>query len=279
MIAKFTAWRLARQAALPRGKSWMLRVICSGLCCLLSTGICAPENAVELIGHRGSSYTAPENTLASANLAWQEKADAVEIDIHLSKDGKLMLSHDGNVKRTSGVDINISDATFTVLRRLDVGSWKSSDYAGERMPTLQEALSTIPIGRKLFIEIKCDKKAVPVLQRVLDVSGRRKQVVIIGFDLDTMAAAKAAMPDVPVYWLSGSPVDENMIASVKENKLNGLDLHYSVITADAVKAIKAAGLGLYAWTVNDPVEAARLVSLGVDGITTDRPGWLRNELK
>lgn len=256
----------------------MLRVICSGLCCLLGASICTSSNAVELVGHRGSSYIAPENTLTSFQLAWKEKADAVEIDVHLSRDGKLMVSHDGNTKRTAGVDMNISDATFATLRKLDVGSWKGSQYKGEKIPTLEEVLATIPAKGKLFIEIKCGKEAVPTVKSAIDQSGHRRQVVIIGFGLDTMAVAKAAMPDVPVYWLSSSKVDEDMITSAKNSNLDGLDLYSSVITPDAVKAIKAAGLGLYAWTVDDVAEARRLTELGVAGITTNRPGWLRREL-
>ncbi len=104
---------------------------------------------VEIIAHRGCSYIAPENTLAAINLAWELNADAVEIDIHLTSDKKIVLSHDPNTKRTAGVSYDIAKTPLGVLRHLDVGRWKGAEYAGERMPTLSEALATIPQNRRM----------------------------------------------------------------------------------------------------------------------------------
>src|SRR5262245_4724666 len=95
---------------------------------------------VEIVAHRGASYDAPENTLASLKLAWEQKADASEFDVFLSKDGKIVVIHDADTKRTAGVDKKVVSQTLDELRALDVGSWKNAKFKGEKIPTLDEML-------------------------------------------------------------------------------------------------------------------------------------------
>ncbi len=114
------------------------------------------------------------------------------------------------------------------------------------------------------------------------------QVVIIGFDLETVAESKKQI-DVPTYWLKGTdkdkkteqwiPHDPKLIQMVKDKGLDGLDVHFAGVTEEFARAVKTSGLEFYVWTVDDPAEAMRLVKLGVDGITTNRPDWLREQLK
>ncbi len=99
---------------------------------ILISGLCFGQ--VEIIGHRGASYLAPENTLASSELAWSLGADAVETDIYLSKDNRIICSHDANTKRTTGVNLVIKETTSKELRKLDAGSFKDKKYKGE-LPT------------------------------------------------------------------------------------------------------------------------------------------------
>ena len=269
--------------------------ILTTLTILLLLGAITPRVAccVEIIGHRGASYSAPENTLASVNLAWKRGADAAEIDVYLSKDRRIVALHDSTTKRTGGQNWKVGDRTLAELRTLDVGSWKSKDYAGEKIPTLEEVLATIPDGKRLFIEIKCKAEILPELQQVLEASGKLPaQTVIISFDFDTVAAAKSRMPELAVYWIHGtspkrdkltgrltSPPSE-LIQRCRQAGLNGLDIAYdSQLTKRIVAEIHRLGMGLYVWTVNEPEDARRLVELGVDGITTDRPGWLREQLR
>ncbi|MCA9017815.1 MAG: glycerophosphodiester phosphodiesterase, partial [Planctomycetaceae bacterium] len=121
----------------------------------------AAFSAVEIIGHRGASYDAPENTLASVNLAWQRNADAVEIDIYLTKDGKIVAYHDKTTKRIGGRDQAVNEQTLAELQTLDVGAWKNEKYKEERIPTLTQILKAIPAGKRLFIEIKCGPEVLP----------------------------------------------------------------------------------------------------------------------
>jgi len=242
---------------------------------------------VEIIAHRGASYLAPENTMSSVMLGWEKEAD-VEVDVYMSKDKQIVVIHDASTKRITGTDLKVKETTSEELRRLDFGSFKGKDFAGEQLPFLTDVLDAIPPGRKLYVEIKCGKEVLPSLKKLIIESGKISQVVIIGFDLETVTKSKE-MLDVPTYWLRGTekvketkqwiPHDPELVQTARNNGLDGLDVHYAGVTREFVDAAKAAGQKLYVWTVDDPDEARRLVSLGVSGITTNRPEWLREQLK
>ena len=246
------------------------------------------SSQVEIIAHRGASYLAPENTVASANLAWDKQADAVEVDVYLSQDGRIVVIHDKTTKRTGGVELEVAKSTAGRLRQLDVGSFKSEAYAGERIPLLEEVIATVPPKRQLFVEIKCAADVLAPLEKTIDASGKRDQIVIIAFDQDTIKAAKKQMPDIPAYWLVGTRKDKeteewiphsaSLIDELVGTEVDGLNVHWAGVTKEFAQAVRSAGLGLYVWTVDDPAEATRLVKLGVQGITTNRPGWLRGQL-
>ncbi|UCD49477.1 MAG: glycerophosphodiester phosphodiesterase [Phycisphaerales bacterium] len=264
------------------------RIRSAGVWIAMSLVLTGCNSKTELIAHRGASYLAPENTVASAKLAWDKKADAVEVDIYRAQDGKVVVIHDKTTKRTGGEELEVATSTAEQLRQLDVGSFKSQTYAGERIPLLEEIIATLPPQRRLFVEIKCGPEVLWPLQTVIDASGKRDQIVIIGFGLDTVKASKKLMPDLPTYWLVGTKKDEEteawiphsatLIDDITGTGLDGLNVHWAGVTKDFAQDVRDAGLGLYVWTVNDPVEAARLAKLGVAGITTDRPGWLRSQL-
>jgi len=244
----------------------------------------------DIIAHRGASYLAPENTVAAAKLAWWKKADAVEVDVYLSADRQVVVIHDKTTKRTAGgEELDVATSTAEQLRQLDVGSFKSDTYAGERIPLLSEIIATVPPEKKLFVEIKCGPEVLAPLEEAIDAGGKRNQIVIIGFGLDTVKASKKRMPDLPTYWLVGTQKDKEtkawiphsttLIDDLAGSNLDGLNVHWAGITKEFAKSVHAADLGLYSWTIDDPIEAARLTKLGVQGITTNRPGWLRKQLK
>lgn len=266
----------------------MKHTIVLGLLSLFIMCMAGCTNSVEIIAHRGASYLAPENTMASVMLGWEKDAD-VEVDVYLTKDNRIVVIHDKSTKRTAGdPDLKITESTSDELRRLDVGSFKSQEYAGEPIPFLEDIVKTIPRGRKLYVEIKSEKEILPHLSKLLTDSGKMSQLVIIGFDLETVTASKK-MIDVPTYWLKGTekvketeewiPHDPQLVRTAASNGLDGMDVHYAGVTKEFVDAAKASGQKLYVWTVDDPEEAMRLVELGVAGITTNRPEWLREQLK
>lgn len=256
------------------------------LSCLFLVSAPGCRGPVEIIAHRGASYDAPENTMAAVKLAWQKQAH-VEVDVYLSKDNRMVVIHDASTKRTTGTDLKVKETDSQVLRELDAGSFKASRFAGERIPLLAEVIESVPPRQKLYIEIKCGKEILPHLRQLILDSGKMSRIVIIGFDLETMAESKKRI-DVPTYWLKSTekvkkteqwiPHDPKLVQMAQDKGLDGLDVHFAGVTEDLVRAAKAAGQKLYVWTVDDPDEARRLVTLGVDGITTNRPDWLREQL-
>jgi glycerophosphoryl diester phosphodiesterase len=248
--------------------------------------------AVEIIAHRGASQDAPENTVASFKLGYEQGADADELDIYLSRDGEIVVMHDKTTKRTAGTDKPVVEQTLAELRALDAGKWKDAKFTGERIPTLKEALATVPAGKRMFIEIKCGPEVLLPLQKLLkDSPLSRDQLVIICFQEATLRKARPLFPDLQIHWLVSWPKDkegqppvakprvEDLIATAKEAGFSGLNLESAFpIDKTFVDKVTAAGLKLYTWTVDDPKLAASLTAAGVTGITTNRPAWLREKL-
>lgn len=248
-----------------------------------------PTYALEIIAHRGYSAIAPENTVAAFNLAWEKGADSCELDLYLSADDNIVLHHDTDTKRTTGIEGKVIEKTLAELQKLDAGSWKGEAWKGEPIPSLAEALATLPEGKqRFFLEIKDTPRAVPVLARELEEwKDRADQLCIIAFDREVAREAKKAMPWLAVYRLSSGetkdemPVDlAQLILDTKTDGLDGLNLGLKFDWTPAhVEQIRTAGLGLYVWTVNQPEEARRLAALGLDGITTDDPVMVRESLR
>lgn len=258
-----------------------------------SLAMSASAGATEIIAHRGASHDAPENTLASNKLAWEEKTDAVETDIYLTSDGKIIASHDKNTKRTTGRDMVIVKSTFDALRKLDAGSWKGARFAGEKLPTLAEQIALIPAGKRMFVEIKTGPEIVPALARCLAKCGADKRnITVICFNYESLKEVRKQLPELPTLYLAGykkpserkpgakpQPTITEIIKLAKDASFTGLDLQSTwPLTPADVRKIKEAGLQLHIWTVDDPEVAKHWIKLGALSITTNRPGWLREQL-
>jgi glycerophosphoryl diester phosphodiesterase len=246
----------------------------------------------EIVGHRGASADAPENTLSSFKLGYKENADADELDIHLTKDGKIVVIHDYDTKRVAGVNKKVVDQTFDEIRTLEIGKfgkWKDKGFS-EKIPTLDEVLALIPDGKKLLIEIKVHTEILPALAQTLANSKvKPEQTIIISFNLDAVEGAKKMFPNRKAFWLRGYSKDkktgklpdlDEIITQAKKAGVDGLDLEYKFPLDEAtIKKIKAAGLECHVWTLDDAVKGKELIKAGVDSITTNRPGDLRKELQ
>lgn len=235
---------------------------------------------VEIVAHRGASHDAPENTVAAFREAWKQGADGAELDIYLTSDGYIVASHDKDTKRTAGIAVPIAASTLKELRSLDVGAWKGEEFAGETIPTLEQMLEAVPEGKKVYIEVKCGVEIIPELMRKLEAFDRpASRTPIICFNADVIAEAKRRRPDRPAYWLSDlkdGKTAESLIARAKEIGADGLDLKAGPeLDAAFAAKVREAGLRLDVWTVNDPELARRMASIGVQGITTDKPQALR----
>jgi glycerophosphoryl diester phosphodiesterase len=259
---------------------------------LLSGALPVPLFATEIIAHRGASHDAPENTLAAMKLGYAQGADGGELDIHVTKDGKLVVLHDYDTKRVAGVDRKVADQTADELRKLDAGNW--GEWAGkgfsEPIPTLDQVFPLVPSGKKLVIEIKCHEEALPPLAELLGRSSLKPaQTILITFHYEVAEAAKKMFPDREVYWLHDYKQDKqtgqypdlnDLIARAKKAGVDGLNLNHNFpLDAESIKRIKSAGLKMYVWTLDDTAKAKRLIAAGVDGITTNRPGTMRRELQ
>ncbi len=244
--------------------------------------------STEIIAHRGASKIAPENTLTSVRLAWELKADTVEIDVHLTQDKRVVVIHDTSTKRTTTGNLTISETLSTELRKLDAGILKSKKFSGQKIPFLEEIISTIPQNRRLFIEIKCGEEIIQFIKKIIIESGKLSQTALIGFNLETISLAKKFIPEIPAYWLIKTarnrftrktiPYNQDIILLIKEKNLDGVCVHYNGMTEEFAEKIISSGLKLYVWTVNSLDEAIRLLKYRVHGIITDRPGWLLNNL-
>ena len=248
-------------------------------------------HAQMIVAHRGASEIAPENTLSAFKLAWKLGADAIEGDFYLTRDRRIVTIHDDNTQRTASVDRKVVDSTLEQLKQLDVGSWKSSTYRGERIPTLEEVLDTVPVGKKIFIEIKCGPEIVPLLRESLTNSHLAPtQTIVISFQEGVIRDVKMQIPAIKAYWVNGykqdkettrwSPTVTDILATLRRTGADGLDTQANrdVVDEKFVQAIRGAGYELHTWTIDEPADARHFQQLGVDSITTNRPRLIREQL-
>ena len=256
--------------------------------CIVATG-----EAQMIVAHRGASFVAPENTLAAFQEAWKQKADAIEGDFYLTKDGHNVCMHDKTTERTTAglSKLKPADSTLDQLRDLDVGSWKHEKYAGERIPLLEEVLATVPQSGKILIEIKCGPEIIEPLRVILEKTTLRpEQIIIICFDEEVVKQAREKMPQFKANWLTSykqnkltgkwSPDASKVLKTLKSTKATGLGTQGrdEVVTAEFVRNIRTAGIECHVWTVNDAAQAKRYAELGFDSITTDKPAEIRKAI-
>ena len=244
---------------------------------------------ISFIAHRGESFIAPENTLAAIKLAWTNNADGVEIDVRLSKDKKIVVIHDMNTKRTSGLSRRVKSHSIESLKKLDVGSWKGKKWLNERIPTLKEILENVPSSKFVMVEIKSSIAILPLLKKLLGKTHlKNSQIKLAGFGLKKMSLIKKALPQFEVYRIKRVDRENiilnsyrlnRLIKSSKKNNLDGVSLSYSRwLDKKKIERIKSSGLKVYVWTVDSPPKALRLINSGIDGIISNKSTWLRDKL-
>ncbi|PKP10168.1 MAG: glycerophosphodiester phosphodiesterase [Bacteroidetes bacterium HGW-Bacteroidetes-4] len=234
-----------------------------------------------LIAHRGASIEAPENTLTAIKRAWEQGAKRVECDIHLTSDKRVVLIHDADTLRVSGVMKIIRKTTLAELKLLDVGSYKGDEFKNERIPELSEVLPTIPIDGRLVIEIKCGTEVLPFLKAVLSEAGvNNNQIEFIAFNRKTLALSKQWMPEVHHFWLLDLDYGQSflwrfislssLIRITKKQGFSGVNVWAGkALSQKFIFTFHQAGLKVYCWTVNDAKQANELYQNGIDAITTD----------
>lgn len=249
-----------------------------------------PTHIPLIIGHRGASREAPENTLESFQRAWDQGADGIEADFRLTADGRIVCMHDDTTKRTTGINLNIAGSTLNDLRRLDAGSWKGAIRSGAVIPTLDEVLAAMPNGTRLFIEIKCGGEIITPLKELLRASGMSlERIRLLTFSAPLIAQLKQHLPEWHACWLSDyrhsiltdgwKPSRESVLDTLLHSGADGLaSANRAILDQDFVHLLRKRGKELHVWTVDRPADARYLCGLGVDSIMTNRPGWLRQKL-
>jgi glycerophosphoryl diester phosphodiesterase len=248
-------------------------------------------SAQQIIAHRGASHDAPENTLAAFRLAWEQGADGIEADFHLTSDGRIVCIHDDDTERVAGRRMVVKDTPCEVLRGLDVGSWKDPRWAGERIPIIDEVFALVPGGKKIFIELKTGPEIVAPLAEAMAASELSpRQMVIISFNSQTVAECKQRLRTIKVHWLTSyeetedgawKPSVTEIAETLRQSGADGLGTKAVPEYVDEAFLNHLRGAGMrefHVWTVNDPVTARWYRQLGTWSITTDRPGWLRGQL-
>ncbi|MCU4164371.1 glycerophosphodiester phosphodiesterase [Carboxylicivirga caseinilyticus] len=243
-----------------------------------------------IIAHRGESFDTPENSLKAINKAWNEGAEAVEIDVHLTSDNHIAVIHDANTHRTGNRKIKISESTLKEIKTIDIGIKYSKKYVGERIPSLEEVFNTIPKNGKLIIEIKCDKKIIPHIVELLKKhENTEKKIEFIAFNLNTLSKLKEKLPnykmlwllDLDYYWPSWLVIGNKgrILRKLKKNNLDGINCWAGKkLNKRFIFFFKNHNYAVYSWTVNDPLKAKELLNNGIDAITTDRAAWLKQQL-
>jgi glycerophosphoryl diester phosphodiesterase len=245
-----------------------------------------------IIGHRGASYDAPENTITAYKLAIEQGADGFEGDYWLGAGGHILDLHDKDTKRVAGKKLDVTKSAFKQLRALDIGTWKDPKWHAERMPTLDEVLAIVPAGKKVFLELKSGPELVGPMSKVIAASHvSPEQIVLISFKADAIAECKKQMPHIKSLWLVGMekkkdgtppPSVEEVAATLKRINADGLDAQGNpdYFNAAFIKRLNELGCREFSvWTIDDPKVAKLYADLGAWSITTNRPGWLREQLR
>jgi glycerophosphoryl diester phosphodiesterase len=230
-----------------------------------------------VFGHRGAKAYAPMNTIPAFELAMQQGAHGVELDVHRSKDGYPVILHDFEIDETTNGSGHITAMTLAELKALDAGSWFSAAYAGVQIPTLDEVFEAV--GRQIFVNVEIKSESVEtdgVEQVVADCIRRhnmQQRVLLSSFNPMTLMRFRALLPAVPVGFLFEEEYVFEARSAMNDSGFTyeAYHPHHPLIDEALVAAHKAAGRIINTWTVNDPQRAVELVKLGVSGIITDNP--------
>lgn len=230
---------------------------------------------VLVVAHRGASSVAPENTLAAFHKAIDFGADYFELDVWLSRDDSLMVIHDDSLHRTTDGSGPVADFSYAELMQLDAGSWFDPTFAGERIPTLKQAL--LPAKENdsgVCIEVKSSAEGiVERIYQLVEKLSMANRVVLFSFDANQVAEGKRLNPNVPALYLVGDMVLTDIDKA--------LQVHADAIGAGGeinkalIDAAHQRGLEFWKWTVNDADDMRRLIGMGADAIITNYPQRLR----
>ena len=230
-------------------------------------------NQVVVCAHRGASGTHPENTLAAFREAIRLGVEMIEFDVGQTRDGHSVLLHDGAVDRTTGGSGEVGSLTLAEVRELDAGGWRGAEFAGERVPTLAEALELIPSDIELNVHVK--PYAPDLAALVADVIGQLRQAraphnAFIASDHHVIQRVAALAPEWSTCYLAGMRKDDYIDTSRQLGCLI-LQPRSSIVTPEFVRRAHELAMRINVFCADTQEEMLRLMNLGVDGILTNYP--------
>lgn len=231
------------------------------------------DRSVLVFAHRGASASRPENTLASFRRAGEEHADFVELDVQESSDGVVLVAHDRDLMKVARSPLQIWSSSAQQLREVDIGSYFSTEFKDERVPTLAEALEVCKGVSRMNIELKDYGKSQYLEERVVELveaAEMQKDIITMSLNQRMVENMKRLRPN----WTAG------LLAAKAIGEPSGLPFDFLAVesrmaTRSFIRTAHAAHKPVYVWTVNDPQRMVRMIGLGADGLITDRPALAR----
>lgn len=243
----------------------------------MGTGTLSGKPAV-VSCHRGYSAAAPENTLPAFQAAIDCGASFAELDVQMTKDGVVVVTHDTNLKRCTGVDANIYDLTFEQARQLDAGSFFSEEFAGTPLPTLEEVIQLCKGKIKLNIEIKQNGHSPELEKETVRIILENEFVdscKVTSLNYESLCKVKEAAPQIKTGYILAVGVGNYYDLP----NLDFFSVETTFITANMVKAIHQRGMEISAWTIDRETDARKMINLGVDDLITGDPKMVQSILE
>lgn len=225
------------------------------------------------IAHRGASGVAPENTLPAFDLALDCGADGLELDVHMTRDGVLVVVHDATLERIAGRPDFVADMSLRELQQIDAGAWFGG-FAGPSIPTLDEVFHRYRGRTRYFVELKDPELYVGIEAELLRLVHEHRlggRVVVQSFSSASLQTVAAQVPVVRLY-PEGVPIATTLDETAAY--AYGIGPCASDVDRELVRRAHARALAVFVYTVDSPDERASLAAAGIDGIFTDFPGHL-----
>ncbi len=247
-----------------------------------------------IIGHRGASAVAPENTLASFALAVETGADGVEFDVRLARDGVPVIIHDETLQRTASIQKRVADVSTAELQQMNVGSWFSRSkkattdkFAAERVPTLEQLFDLFASNDALlYLEMKCVPSERTQLAAtccgLITEHSLRERVIVESFDLAGIEVVKNIDPGIRTAALfepkfsnaSSLLTGQRLVDRAKSARADEIALHYKIASRRLISKAQLNGLTVVVWTVDNPDWVERARAMSIDALITNDPGMM-----
>ena len=237
-----------------------------------------------IIGHRGASAVAPENTMAAFREAIAAGADGIEFDVRLARDGVPVVIHDSTLRRTAGFSRRLADMPWSELKDIDVGSWFAAPFAMETVPSLEQLFTLFEANNlMLFLEMKCDSASehMPLAEaccQLIDEYDFKERVFIECLDLAALGLVKNIDLEIktaalfqPALSTPSVFLDQRIIDQAKAIGASAVALHHRLVRESLVQKARDSDLRVAIWTVDDPRWIERARTIGVDALITNHP--------